>query len=79
MVLLVGSEYFLTSYSAAQSAFAIQFDHHNFTVVSADFTPIVPYVTNTLWIQPGQRANIILHANQVSDMLPATTVPANSL
>ncbi|RVX69828.1 hypothetical protein B0A52_05662 [Exophiala mesophila] len=50
--------------SAAQSAFAIQFDHHNFTVVSADFTPIVPYVTNTLWIQPGQRANIILHANQ---------------
>lgn len=35
-------------------------------VISADFTPVVPYDTEVLWIQPGQRYNVIVEANQVS-------------
>ncbi|KEF61060.1 uncharacterized protein A1O9_02625 [Exophiala aquamarina CBS 119918] len=50
--------------SAAQSAFAVRFDNHKIKVVSADFTPVVPYDTEVLWIQPGQRYNVILEANQ---------------
>lgn len=35
-------------------------------VVSADFTPIVPYETDVLHIQSGQRYNVIVEMDQVS-------------
>jgi len=60
--------------SAAQSAFAVRFDNHKIKVVSADFTPVVPYDTEVLWIQPGQRYNVILEANQVSSRTPVLSI-----
>lgn len=35
-------------------------------VISADFTPVVPYETEWLYIQSGQRYNVIVEMNQVS-------------
>jgi FtsP/CotA-like multicopper oxidase with cupredoxin domain len=34
-------------------------------VISADYTPIVPYETDILYIQSGQRYNVIVEMNQV--------------
>lgn len=53
-------------FSAAQSAYAVHFDNHKIKVISADYTPITPYDTDILWIQPGQRYNVIVEMNQVS-------------
>lgn len=50
--------------SSAQTAFAVHFDNHKMKVVSADFTPIVPYETDTLWLASGQRYNVIVEMNQ---------------
>ena len=50
--------------SSAQSSFGVHFDNHKMKVISADFTPIVPYETDTLWIQAGQRYNVIVDMNQ---------------
>ncbi|KAF2033923.1 hypothetical protein EK21DRAFT_97740 [Setomelanomma holmii] len=41
-------------------------DGHKFTVVSADFVPIVPYQTDSLSIAVGQRYDVIINANQTS-------------
>ncbi|KAH6629940.1 putative extracellular dihydrogeodin oxidase/laccase [Chaetomium sp. MPI-SDFR-AT-0129] len=38
-------------------------DGHNFTVISADFVPIKPYVTNVITLGIGQRYEIIVEAN----------------
>ncbi|KAL2353497.1 Cupredoxin [Cryomyces antarcticus] len=50
--------------TAIQSTFKFYIDGHNFTVISTDFVPIKPYVTNILNINIGQRYNIIVHADQ---------------
>lgn len=50
--------------SSAQSAYALRFDHHNMTVVSADFVSITPYTTEWLFLSSGQRYNVIIEANQ---------------
>lgn len=55
-----------THVSSAQTAYAVHFDNHKMKVISADFTPIVPYETDVLYIQGGQRYNVIVEANQVS-------------
>lgn len=52
--------------SSAQSAYALRFDHHNMTVVSADFVSIQPYQTEWLYISSGQRYQVIIEANQPS-------------
>jgi len=52
--------------SSAQTGFAVHFDNHKMTVISADFTPIKPYETDTLWLGSGQRYNVIVEMNQVS-------------
>ncbi|KAM0715961.1 hypothetical protein Q7P37_008475 [Cladosporium fusiforme] len=44
--------------------FHISIDGHNFTVITSDFVPIKPYVTNSVSINIGQRYDIIIHANQ---------------
>lgn len=46
--------------------FHISIDGHNFTVITSDFVPIKPYVTNSVSINIGQRYDIIVHANQAS-------------
>ncbi|KAK5073890.1 hypothetical protein LTR64_006969 [Lithohypha guttulata] len=50
--------------SSAQSGYAVHFDGHKMKVISADFTPIVPYETEWLYIQSGQRYNVIVEMNQ---------------
>ncbi|KAJ9620336.1 hypothetical protein H2204_012305 [Knufia peltigerae] len=50
--------------SSAQSSYIVHFDHHKMKVVSADFTPIVPYETDVLHIQSGQRYNVIVEMDQ---------------
>ncbi|OCT52534.1 Laccase-1 [Cladophialophora carrionii] len=50
--------------SSAQASYVIHFDNHKMTVISADYTPIVPYTTDTLYINPGQRYNVIVEMNQ---------------
>ncbi|TKA77726.1 hypothetical protein B0A49_03389 [Cryomyces minteri] len=50
--------------TAIQSTFKFYIDGHKFTVISTDFVPIKPYVTNILNINIGQRYNIIVHADQ---------------
>jgi len=42
-------------------------DGHEFTVVSADFTPIEPYKTSSLSISVGQRYDVIINATQPVD------------
>lgn len=64
----------LTSHpSSAQTAFAVHFDNHKMKVIGADFTPIVPYETDTLWLASGQRYNVVVEMNQVS-FLPIVTL-----
>lgn len=44
--------------------FIISIDQHNFTVITSDFVPVKPYVATSVNINIGQRADIILTANQ---------------
>ncbi|KAF2715764.1 multicopper oxidase [Pleomassaria siparia CBS 279.74] len=41
-------------------------DGHPFTVIAADFVPIVPYTTTSLVIAVGQRYDVIIAANQTA-------------
>ncbi|ORY16389.1 multicopper oxidase-domain-containing protein [Clohesyomyces aquaticus] len=42
----------------------VSLDGHPFTVIAADFIPIVPYTTTSLVIAVGQRYEVIIDANQ---------------
>ena len=44
--------------------FHISIDQHNFTVITSDFVPVKPYVATSVSLFIGQRADIILTANQ---------------
>jgi FtsP/CotA-like multicopper oxidase with cupredoxin domain len=44
--------------------FHVTADGHPFTVVAADFVPIVPYKTDSLVLAVGQRYDVIIEANQ---------------
>ncbi|OAP61541.1 hypothetical protein AYL99_03744 [Fonsecaea erecta] len=50
--------------SSAQSSYIVHFDYHTMTVISSDYTPIVPYTTTSLYVNPGQRYNVIVEMNQ---------------
>ncbi|KAI4725634.1 hypothetical protein E4T49_06650 [Aureobasidium sp. EXF-10728] len=50
--------------SAIQSTYKFYIDGHKFTVIAADFVPIVPYETTVLSINIGQRYEIIVEADQ---------------
>jgi len=51
---------------AIQSTFAFSIDGHSLTVISTDFVPIKPYQTDVLWINIGQRYDVIVTANAAS-------------
>lgn len=53
--------------AAADTVFHYTIDNHTFEVIAADFVPIVPYTTNILSITMGQRYDIIVTADAVSD------------
>jgi len=50
--------------TAIQSTFKFHIDGHNFTVIAMDFVPIIPYSTNIISINIGQRYDLILEADQ---------------
>lgn len=54
------------------STFIFSIDHHNLTVISADFVPIHPYSQTSVLVGIGQRYNVIVEANPVlyDDGLP---------
>lgn len=43
--------------------FKVRLEGHSFTVISADFVPITPYTTDWLFLGIGQRADVIITAN----------------
>ncbi|KAK3044999.1 hypothetical protein LTS18_014817, partial [Coniosporium uncinatum] len=60
-----GKKYLLRVTNVAmQSTYKFYLDGHKFTVISNDFVPIVPYETDVLDINIGQRYNIIVEADQ---------------
>ncbi|PGH04349.1 hypothetical protein AJ79_07130 [Helicocarpus griseus UAMH5409] len=47
--------------------FKVHLDSHLFTVIAADFVPIIPYETDWLFIAIGQRYDVVFQANQEID------------
>ncbi|KAF2089865.1 multicopper oxidase [Saccharata proteae CBS 121410] len=59
-----GKKYLLRLINAsAATAFIFSIDGHNLTVVQNDLVPIVPYNTNAILLNIGQRYNVIVEAN----------------
>jgi FtsP/CotA-like multicopper oxidase with cupredoxin domain len=52
--------------SAIQSTFKLYLDGHSFTVISTDFVPIIPYQTDILNINIGQRYNVIVDTTGIT-------------
>ncbi|TKA81272.1 hypothetical protein B0A49_00226 [Cryomyces minteri] len=50
--------------TAVDNALRVSLDGHPFEVVSADFVPIKPFVTDTLLLNIGQRYDVVITANQ---------------
>ncbi|KAF2842542.1 multicopper oxidase [Patellaria atrata CBS 101060] len=62
--------------AAIDSFFSFGIDGHSFKVIASDFTPIVPYETDSLSITMGQRYDIIVKAkNQTSGNYWIRAVP----
>ncbi|KAF1981848.1 multicopper oxidase [Aulographum hederae CBS 113979] len=60
-----GKKYLLRVVNTSlQSTFKFYLDGHTFTVISTDFTPIVPYQTKILNINIGERYNLVVEADQ---------------
>lgn len=55
--------------------FKVGLDGHNFSVISADFVPIVPYQTQWIFVGIGQRYDVIINANQPIDSYWLHVVP----
>ncbi|KAH7348341.1 multicopper oxidase [Rhexocercosporidium sp. MPI-PUGE-AT-0058] len=50
--------------TAVDNAFMVSLDSHQFTVIQADFVPIVPYETDWLFIAIGQRYDVVFTASE---------------
>jgi laccase len=50
--------------TAVDNHFVVSFDSHTMEVIAADFVPVVPYNTTTLFIGIGQRYDVIITADQ---------------
>ena len=48
------------------TTFVFSIDHHNLSIVSADFVPILPYPKSSVLVGIGQRYDIIVEANPLS-------------
>lgn len=53
--------------TAVDATFVFSIDHHEFTVIAADFVPIEPYKTDHIVVGIGQRYHVIVHANPLKD------------
>lgn len=52
---------------SVDSYFSVSMDGHPFNVITSDFVPIKPYVTDQLTLAIGQRYDVIISANQTDD------------
>ncbi|KAF2264478.1 hypothetical protein CC78DRAFT_580261 [Lojkania enalia] len=52
--------------TAVDNVFHVSMDGHPFTVITSDFVPIKPFVTDQLTLAIGQRYDVIINANQTS-------------
>jgi FtsP/CotA-like multicopper oxidase with cupredoxin domain len=63
-----GKKYLLRIINTAyDSTFLFSIDNHQITIVSADFVPIVPLTVDQVHVGIGQRYNIIVEANPLTD------------
>ena len=53
--------------TSTDNHFRVSLDRHPFTVVTADFVPVVPYTTTWLSVAIGQRYDVIIYANRPPD------------
>jgi FtsP/CotA-like multicopper oxidase with cupredoxin domain len=53
--------------TSTDNGYKVRLDGHNFTVITADFVPIEPYSTDWLFLNIGQRYDVIITANQAVD------------
>jgi FtsP/CotA-like multicopper oxidase with cupredoxin domain len=53
--------------TSVDSVFSVSMDKHPFTVITSDFVPIRPYVTDQITMNIGQRYDVIINANQTVD------------
>lgn len=53
--------------TSVDSTFSVSLDGHPFTVMTADFVPIKPYVASQLTLAIGQRYDVMINANQTVD------------
>jgi FtsP/CotA-like multicopper oxidase with cupredoxin domain len=53
--------------TSVDSVFSVSMDKHPFTVITSDFVPIQPYVTDQITMNIGQRYDVIINANQTVD------------
>ncbi|CAG8959121.1 hypothetical protein HYFRA_00012984 [Hymenoscyphus fraxineus] len=60
---------------AIDTHFKFMIDNHNFTVISMDLVPIVPYETNMISIGMGQRYDIIVKMDQAPDNYWIRAIP----
>lgn len=61
--------------AAVHTHFQFAIDRHNLTVIANDFVPIVPFETNAVPIDMGQRYDIIVTADQITDNYWMRAVP----
>ncbi|KAF2791621.1 multicopper oxidase [Melanomma pulvis-pyrius CBS 109.77] len=52
--------------TSVDSVFSLSMDNHPFTVITSDFVPIQPYVTDQITMNIGQRYDVIINANQTA-------------
>ncbi|KAG0642458.1 Cupredoxin [Tuber brumale] len=52
--------------TGVESAFRLSIDDHKFTVIAADFVPIIPYTTDSILIGDGERYDVIVEAKSNS-------------
>ncbi|KAJ4380695.1 laccase, multicopper oxidase, benzenediol:oxygen oxidorectuctase [Didymella sp. IMI 355093] len=53
--------------TSVDSTFSVSLDGHPFTVMTADFVPIKPYIASQLTLAIGQRYDVMINANQTVD------------
>ncbi|KAF1930904.1 multicopper oxidase [Didymella exigua CBS 183.55] len=53
--------------TSVDSTFSVSLDSHPFTVMTADFVPIKPYIASQLTLAIGQRYDVMIEANQTVD------------
>jgi len=70
--------------TSVDNYFSVSMDGHPFTVITSDFVPIKPWVTDQLTLAIGQRYDVIITANQTVDnywfrVMPGTACGRNDI